>query len=114
MTNKSIGFELDARAQRMFGYGNYDRVDRRARRPAVAASDYISGDRFTAADVYVGATINWGTQFGTLPSLDSFLAYSGRVHRASGLQRGQGDRHRPDRRSRGGQGTGRGIKAGLT
>ena len=31
------------------------------------------------ADVYVGAQLVWGTQFGTLPKRDSFLAYGQRL-----------------------------------
>ena len=31
------------------------------------------------ADVYVGAQLVWGTEYGTLPTRDSFLAYAQRV-----------------------------------
>ncbi|MBU1258759.1 MAG: glutathione S-transferase, partial [Alphaproteobacteria bacterium] len=34
---------------------------------------------FTAADVYVGAQVIWGTQFGTVPKRDAFDAYIGRL-----------------------------------
>ena len=78
VTNKSMGFELAPDKEMMAGYGNYDRVVA-ALDGLLSSRDYVCGDRFTAADVYVGATITWGTQFGTLPSLGSFLAYSERV-----------------------------------
>ena len=78
VTNKSMGFELAPEKEMMAGYGNYDRVIA-ALDGLVSSRRYVCGDRFTAADVYVGATITWGTQFGTLPSLGSFLAYSERV-----------------------------------
>jgi glutathione S-transferase len=78
VTNKAMGFELTPDKEMSAGYGNYDRVVA-ALDGLLSSRDYVCGDRFTAADVYVGATINWGTQFGTLPPLDSFLAYSGRV-----------------------------------
>jgi glutathione S-transferase len=46
---------------------------------AVRGKAYICGDRFTAADVYVGAQILWGTQFGTLPDRPEFAAYRERL-----------------------------------
>jgi len=64
--------------QRMYGYGTYEQmVDALA--SAVAGKAYICGDRFTAADVYVGAQILWGTQFGTLPDRPEFAAYRERL-----------------------------------
>ena len=42
---------------------------------AVTRHPYIAGDRFTAADVYVGAHISWGLQFGTLEARPEFSAY---------------------------------------
>ena len=79
VTNKSLGWEPSTLAeQRRLGYGTFDR--------AVGAIEswldqhtYICGDRFTAADVYVGAQITWGLQFGTLPKRPLFESYSSRV-----------------------------------
>lgn len=78
VTNRSMGFEVAPDKERMAGYGNYDRVvdvldDK------FQTDDYVCGSRFTMADVYVGAQVIWGTQFGTLPSRDSFVAYAGRL-----------------------------------
>jgi len=78
VTNHAAGFEPPAERGRMFGYGNYDlMVDVLER--AVAANPYIAGARFTAADVYLGSQIIWGTQFGTLPKRDAFMAYAERL-----------------------------------
>jgi len=78
ITNHSMGFEVSEQQSRMAGYGNYDMlVD--VLEKAVSAHDYIAGDRFTAADVYVGSQVGWGTQFGTLPKRDAFLAYVARL-----------------------------------
>ena len=64
--------------QRMYGYGSYEQmVD--VLTTAVRGKAYICGDRFTAADVYVGAQILWGTQFGTLPDRPEFAAYRERL-----------------------------------
>ena len=78
ITNRSMGFEVAPDKEMMAGYGNYDRVvdvlDAKFQ-----TDDYVCGERFTMADVYVGAQIVWGTQFGTLPERESFVAYSKRV-----------------------------------
>ena len=74
--------------QRMFGYGNYDlAVNTLA--DHLAGRDYVCGSRFTAADVYVGSAVMWGTQFGTLPKLDSFPAYADRLSQREAYKRGK-------------------------
>ncbi len=78
VTNRSMGFEVEPDKERMAGYGNYDRVvdvlDDKLR-----ADDYVCGSRFTMADVYVGAQVVWGVQFGSLPERDAFTAYAERL-----------------------------------
>ncbi|MEH6828529.1 glutathione S-transferase family protein [Parasphingorhabdus sp.] len=78
ITNRSMGFAVAPDQERMAGYGNYDRVvdvlDGKFQ-----TDDYVCGSRFTMADVYVGAQLVWGTQFGTLPKRDAFVAYARRV-----------------------------------
>jgi glutathione S-transferase len=78
VTNNYAQFVPSEEQGRMFGYGNYDRaVD--VLEQAVSAHPYIAGERFTAADVYVGSAVGWGTMFGTLPKRDAFLAYFDRL-----------------------------------
>ena len=78
ITNRSMGFEVAKDRERMAGYGNYDQVvdvlDAKFQTDA-----YACGARFTMADVYVGAQVVWGTQFGTLPERQSLLDYGKRV-----------------------------------
>ena len=75
---KALAFDPPEGRERMLGYGTYDGlVD--VLEAAVSAAPYVAGDRFTAADVYIGSQIGWGTQFGTLPRRDGFMAYLGRV-----------------------------------
>ncbi|WP_375403314.1 glutathione S-transferase family protein [uncultured Sphingomonas sp.] len=77
ITNRSMGVSTEGK-ERMSGYGSYDMtVDVLER--AVATHPYIAGDRFTAADVYVGSHLMWGMQFGTLPKRDAFAEYWGRL-----------------------------------
>ena len=78
ITDRHLGVAPTEQQQRMAGYGHYDlMVD--VLEGAVAAHDYIAGDRFTAADVYVGSQVAWGLQFGTLPKRDVFAAYVERI-----------------------------------
>lgn len=88
ITNNFAKFVPSPEQGRMFGYGNYDlAVDTFER--AVSAHPYIAGDRFTAADVYVGATVGWGLAFGTLPKRDAFAAYAERVTSREAYKRGK-------------------------
>ena len=86
VTNNFAKFEPSADQGRMFGYGNYDlAVD--VLEKAVSAHPYIAGDRFTAADIYVGSAIGWGTMFGTLPKREAFLDYFARLSGREAYQR---------------------------
>ena len=88
VTNNAAGFQPSAERERMFGYGNYDRaVNTLAEH--LAGRDYVCGSRFNAADVYVGSAVLWGTQFGTLPKLDSFNAYAERLSQREAYRRGK-------------------------
>lgn len=88
ITNNFAKFVPSPEQGRMFGYGNYDlAVDTFEK--AVSAHPYIAGDRFTAADVYVGATVGWGLAFGTLPRRDAFAAYAERVTSRDAYRRGK-------------------------
>ena len=78
ITDRHLGAVPNEQQQRMAGYGSYDlMVD--VLESAVAAHSWIAGDRFTAADVYVGSQVIWGVQFGTLPGRDTFTAYVERL-----------------------------------
>lgn len=76
--DRTLGVTPTDEQQRMVGYGSYERVvDVLA--AVLSKSAYVTGDRFTAADVYVGSHIIWGTQFGTLPKRAEFEGYAARL-----------------------------------
>ena len=77
---KSFGFDTgdDQRKQGTAGWGNFDRTIA-ALDGWLSGRDFICGSRFTMADVYCGAAVDWGLQFGSMPTLDSFAAYAGRL-----------------------------------
>lgn len=79
VTNKSMGFTVeDPQKRGMLGYGDFDTVIDLLE-AKFAQDDYVCGDRFTMADVYVGSHVVWGQQFGTIPSRDSLKAYADRL-----------------------------------
>ncbi len=78
ITNRSLGVVPTDTQQRMVGYGSFDAVMDVLER-AVSANPFITGDRFTAADVYAGSQILFGLQFGSLPKRDAFIDYAARL-----------------------------------
>lgn len=77
-TERARGIVVTPEQSRMVGYGSFDTVID-ALEHAVSGRTYIAGDRFTAADVYVGSHIMWGSQFGWLPKRPAFDAYMARL-----------------------------------
>jgi glutathione S-transferase len=86
VTNHHAKWDPSPEQGRMFGYGSYDRVVD-VLDELFSLRDYVCGGRFTAADVYVGSAVMWGTQFGTLPQRDSFARYVGRLRGREAFQR---------------------------
>ena len=78
ISNQAMGWQVPQERERMFGYGNFDRAIA-AVEELLSLRDYVCGDRFTAADVYVGSQIMFPLQFGMLPERDSFLRYRDRL-----------------------------------
>jgi len=77
VTAKSMGWSEGER-QGMVGFGSFDRT-MDAFDGWLSSHDYVCGDRFTMADVYVGSQVWWGLQFGSMPERPSFAAYRDRV-----------------------------------
>lgn len=75
IVNKSFGWEPDSpQAQGRLGFGSFDRTVGVLEQWLTGRS-YICNDRFSAADVYVGAMVDWGLKFKTLPALPAFETY---------------------------------------
>ena len=73
-SNKAMGFVVPQGRERMMGYGRFEDVVN-ALEGAVSKGEYLVGDNFTAADVYVGSGIGFGMQFGTIESRPAFEQY---------------------------------------
>jgi glutathione S-transferase len=78
LSNKAFGFEVPPERRGMIGYGSVEDVVN-ALEHAVSQTEYIAGDQFTAADVYLGAQIGWAMMAGTLEKRPAFEAYSRRI-----------------------------------
>jgi glutathione S-transferase len=87
VSNKAMGWEPTPERERMFGYGNYDRVVA-VLDELFSSRDYVCGDRFTAADVYVGSQSMFPMQFEMLPERESFVAYRNRLQAREAYKRG--------------------------
>jgi len=85
-TNQSMGFEPPVEKQGMVGYGNYNAVMDTLEK-TLAGGGYIAGERFSAADVYLGSHLIWGLQFGTIEERPGFAKYRALVSDRDAYQR---------------------------
>ncbi|MCE4225910.1 glutathione S-transferase family protein [Methylobacterium sp. C25] len=81
VVNKVLKVEVpnDPQMRGMVGYGSLEAVLDTIE-GAVSKAEYLAGGRFSAADLYVGAHLGWGMQFGTIPKRPAFEAYAGRLY----------------------------------
>lgn len=78
VTNKAYGWLPDERQEIALGFGSYERtID--TLDSWFAGHDFVCGERFTMADVYVGSAVDWGLAFKTMPERAVLLAYAERV-----------------------------------
>ena len=78
VSNKAFGFVVPPERERMIGYGNFEQV-MSTLEAAVSRGDYLVGDSFTAADLYVGSQIGFGLMFGTIEKRPAFEQYWQRI-----------------------------------
>lgn len=84
--NKGLGIEVPADKQGMVGYGSLEAV-MDALDGMLKDRDYIAGNKFSAADLYVGAELGWMTQFGIFEKRPSFMDYITRLQARPGAKR---------------------------
>jgi len=87
-SNHALGVVVPDGRERMMGYGTYADV-LNTLEGAVSRGEYLVGDRFTAADVYVGSHIGFGLQFGTIEKRPAFERYVARLSGRPAFQRAQ-------------------------
>ncbi|MGA8009117.1 MAG: glutathione S-transferase family protein [Thiomonas sp.] len=78
VSNKALGFVVPPGRERMIGYGTFAEV-MDTLEGAVSQGDYLLGDQFSAADVYLGSHLGFGMQFGTIARRPAFEHYWARL-----------------------------------
>jgi glutathione S-transferase len=78
VSNKALGFVVPAERERMMGYGNAA-LALKTLEDAVSRGDYLVGNSFTAADLYVGSHLGFGMMFGTIEKRPAFERYWQRI-----------------------------------
>lgn len=87
VTNASLGVKTDTpELMGRVGYGSLASVVN-ALDGWLSGRDYILGERFSAADVYVGSQVTWGLMFGTMERRTSLEAYAARLGERPAAQR---------------------------
>jgi glutathione S-transferase len=77
-TNKALNVVVPVERSAMVGYGSQERA-LAALEDQLNRSEYIAGDRFTAADVYVGSHVGLGMMFGAIDKRPAFERYWGLI-----------------------------------
>lgn len=78
VTNRAMGFQVPEDKEMMAGYGTYARVIETLEK-VLPKQGYIAGERFSAADLYLGAHIGWELEFGSIEERPGFADYAARV-----------------------------------
>jgi glutathione S-transferase len=77
-TNQAAGFEVPPERRGMFGYGTFElAIDTLEK--AVTGKQFIAGNRFSAADLFVGSQLNFMMMFKLLEPRAAFSDYVARV-----------------------------------
>lgn len=86
ITVQAIGATVPQDRKAAIGFGSMEEV-LSTLEAMLSTRDFVAGNRFTAADVYVGSHIRWGMGFGTIPSIPAFTRYSDRLGERPALLR---------------------------
>ena len=87
VTAKSLGLLAPPEKSGMAGYGSYEQTVDALEAVVAGAAPWLLGERFSAADVYVGSQVVWGQQFGTLPARPAFATYAARLQARDAYRR---------------------------
>lgn len=86
VTAKAMNWQVPEGKSGFVGFGNYTETIN-ALEKALTPGPYVCGERFTAADVYLGSQLGWGLMFGTIEKRFVFEAYIERINaRPAALQ----------------------------
>jgi glutathione S-transferase len=91
VVNRVLGLEVPKDKEMMAGYGTFKSVMDTLEKTIAevnARSGYIAGDRFSAADVYLGSHIGWGIEYKSIEERPGFADYAARVRDRDAYRRG--------------------------
>ncbi len=84
--NHALKWNPNEKQRMTVGYGSYDEtLD--VLEKTIKGKRFIAGERFSAADIYVGSHIDWGLQFGTIAERPAFIDYVGPLRERSAYKR---------------------------
>lgn len=87
-TAKSMGWEVPPERSAMAGFGSYE-LAMDTLEQAVSARPFLAADRFTAADLWVGAMVNFMLTFKLLEPRPAFIDYAARMTDRPAYKRAQ-------------------------
>jgi glutathione S-transferase len=76
--DKVLGLNIENDKKVFVGYGCFDDVIATLDKK-LSEDEYVLGDKFSAADIYLGSSVHYGLQFNTLPDLPSFVRYAQQI-----------------------------------
>ncbi len=83
ITNASLGFQAPPEREGMLGYGNLSRVldviEAAIDPTRNGGHDYLCGERFTTADLYLSSQLAYGLMFKTIEARPAYSAYVGKT-----------------------------------
>ena len=87
VTARALGQEPPAEKSGFVGYGSVQRCLDELERQVAQASPWLLGERFSAADVYVGSQVLFGMYFKTMAPRPALAAYATRLRERAAWQR---------------------------
>lgn len=84
---KALGLLAPPEKAGMVGYGSFEQTIDTLEQAAASASPWLLGERFSAADVYVGSQVDFGLAFGTIPERPAFKAWAERLRAREAYRR---------------------------
>lgn len=78
VSNRAFGLDVPTGKEVSIGYGCFaDVMD--TLEHAVTQGEYLLGDQFSAADIYLGSHVLWGLKFGSIEKRPAFEHYALRI-----------------------------------
>ena len=87
--NQAMKVEVPAQMAHAVGYGTLALVTD-VIEAAVTGREYLVGDQFSAADVYLASQVGWGLKFGTVEARPALIAYFDRLQARPAAKRAVG------------------------